>query len=205
MLMRLNLTTNLSLIILAAMAFIGLSGAAGAYPEFQAWVQTHSGRNVNCAMCHAHPDGPEGLKHGQIGSLSPEALQRLNQARAAFEPGQEINSPILNEFGNEIIHQLGKTKFLSLRQNPDQLPDALSPSGDLDGDGLIDAREFREGTHPLDPNHGDPWALFMHNATALRFHIAMLALATLFGLVGLNNIMRSMAIAAMRHDETKDR
>lgn len=175
---------------LALLVLAGVPGLAGAYPEFQMWVQQNSGRNVNCAMCHMHPDGPEGVKPGQIGSLNAEELQRLNQARAAFEPGQPIDNPILNEFGDEIIHQLGKTKFLTLRQNPERLAAALNPASDLDGDGLPDAREYREGTHPLDPNHGNPWALFVNKATALRFHIIMLALATVLGLFGLNNLLR---------------
>ncbi|MDX1583660.1 MAG: hypothetical protein R3338_08675, partial [Thermoanaerobaculia bacterium] len=39
-----------------------LAGTAGAYPEFEVWVENTSGRYIDCAMCHTHPDGPEGRK-----------------------------------------------------------------------------------------------------------------------------------------------
>jgi hypothetical protein len=42
-----------------------------AYPEFEVWIEKNSGRYVDCAMCHSHPEGPEGVKAGQIRSLSP--------------------------------------------------------------------------------------------------------------------------------------
>jgi hypothetical protein len=121
---------------------------AFAYPEFQKYVQQNSGRNVNCAMCHAHPDGPEGLKPGQIGSLKPQELDLLNRARAAFEPGQEVQSPILNAFGNDIVKRLGKSQFLLLRQDPQKLAEALGAESDLDGDSICDADEYLAGPCP---------------------------------------------------------
>ena len=158
---------------------------AAAYPEFEQYIDRTSGRYVNCSMCHTHPEGPEGVKPGQIGSLSPEEMDQLNRARAAFEPGQDIDNPILNRFGDSIIEQLGKTRFLQMRVNPEELAGALSPDSDLDGDSISDVDELRAGTLPLDPRHGDPWRLFLHNLRERWFHVAMLAFATVLGFYGL--------------------
>jgi len=167
----------------------GAGTGAWAYPEFQIYSEDRSGRSVNCAMCHTHADGPEGLKHGQIGRLTPEELEQLGQARAAFEPGSDVESPVLNEFGNLILQQLGKREILLLRQDPGALADALGYESDLDGDGIPDAQEYLDGTHPLDPHHGDPWQLFKNNLVRYRFHVFMIVLATALGLYGLNNIL----------------
>lgn len=175
-------------VALAALS-LTLCNGAWAYPEFQTYIEAASGRNVNCAMCHAHADGPEGLKPGQIGSLTPKELEALGTARAAFEPGQQVESPILNEFGNHIIEVLGKQQFLQIRQEPAKLAPVLGDESDLDGDGLSDAREYQEGTLPTDPNHGDPWALFVINAKRRWFHIVMVGLATAAGLWGLKNLL----------------
>ena len=167
-----------------------------AYPEYQKFSQSNSGRNVNCAMCHEHPDGPEGVKAGQIGSLDQADLQRLNEARKAFEPGLKVDSPILNAFGDHIAETLGRREFIAMRRHPEQLGPALGSTSDLDGDGLPDAREYEDGTHPLDPNHGTPWLLFLHNLRQQQFHLIMIVLATLFGLFGLNNALRGLARSA---------
>jgi len=166
-----------------------ISSMAYAYPEFQHFVQKTSGRNVDCAMCHVNPDGPEGLKPGQIGSLDTEQLQRLNKARAAFKPGLHIDNPILNDFGDHIIDKLGKQKFLQIRQHPQKLAAALGEQSDLDHDGIPDADEFLEGTHPLDAQSGDPWRLFVHNLGRFWPHLVLISLATFLGLFGLNNLL----------------
>jgi hypothetical protein len=176
--------------VLLLAAVLVTSRAAMAYPEFQVYSQEQSGRVVNCSMCHAHPDGPEGLKPGQIGSLSPAELQDLNKARSAFEPGQEVDSPILNEFGNRIVEELGKTKFLELRLEPGGIVTALDEEVDTDGDGIGDVEEYVEGTLPVDSHHGDPWALFWINVQRRWFHILMITIATVLGLFGLNNLLR---------------
>jgi hypothetical protein len=178
--------------ILAAALAAALSAprAALAYPELETWVEQTSGRYVNCALCHTHPDGPEGVKPGQIRSLDAAELERLNRARAAFEPGQDVDSPILNDFGDHIMERLGKRRFLEIRTtDPGELADALGYDSDLDGDGIPDATEYREGTHPLDARHGAPLRLLGMNLARHWFDILMIALATVFGLFGLNHLL----------------
>ncbi|MCC6487149.1 MAG: hypothetical protein IT364_06585 [Candidatus Hydrogenedentes bacterium] len=172
----------------AAIAFT-LALPAYGYPEFQQFVKKNSGRGTNCAMCHVHPDGPEGLKPGQIGSLSTEELNQLNRARAAFEPGQNAHNPILNAFGDSIINTLGKTKFLQIRLHPEELPEALGDTSDLDRDGIPDSKEYIAGTHPLDDSSGEPASLFLINLRRYAFHLVMMVVATGAGLYGLNAML----------------
>lgn len=185
----------LPLLLFCAQAF--------AYPEYQVFVQEHSGRTVNCAMCHTHPDGPEGLKPGQIGALTTEELERLNQARAVFEPGEAVDNPLLNKFGNRIMEQLGKTKVLELRQDPERLADAYGYDSDLDGDGISDAEEYLAGTHPLNPESGDPSRLFWVNLRRNVFHVVMLLIATVAGVYGLNHLIRGFE--ALEQAQTDER
>lgn len=186
--------------VLAALLLLALAPAlpTGAYPEYETWVEETSGRYVNCALCHTHPDGPEGVKPGQIRSLDRAELERLNRARRAFEPGQDVDSPVLNDFGDRIIEELGKRRFLEIRsQDPALLADALGGDSDLDGDGIPDATEYREGTHPLDPRHGAPLRLLRHNLVRYWFDILMIVLATVAGLWGLDHLL---AWAARRRE-----
>lgn len=185
---RVGLGRAWMLCLIASVCLVA-SNVAYAYPEFQHFVQKTSGRNVDCAMCHVNPDGPEGLKPGQIGSLNPQEMQQLNKARAAFLPGQNVDNPILNDFGDHIINTLGKQKFLQIRQHPKELAAALGEKSDLDHDGIPDADEFLEGTHPLDAQSGDPWELFVHNLGQYWPHIVLIAVATFLGLFGLNNLL----------------
>ena len=170
-----------------SMAWFAMS--AEAYPEFQAWVDAQTERNVNCAMCHAHGDGPDGVKPGQIGSFDAEQLDALNEARQAFDPGQDIDSPILNAFGNRIVEKLGRTGFIEMRQRPGAFPEAYGFESDIDGDGIPDAREYIDGTLPTNAHHGAPMALFLHNVRANWGHLVLLAAATLLGLFGINNLL----------------
>lgn len=184
---------RLAAVWVALVVLVARSAPTGAYPEFQAFSQQNSGRQVNCAMCHRSPDGPNGLKPGQIGALSPAELERLAQARQAFLPGVAIDSPILNAFGNHIISAIGRTEFINLRRRPAGLAEALGSASDLDQDGIPDAQEFLEGTDPLDSQSGAPGALFRANLWRERLHILMLLLATMAGLYGLNNLLRWFA------------
>lgn len=194
---------KMTFILLLACAFLQ---TAHAYPEFQRFAQDHSGRPINCAMCHANSDGPEGAGRGQIGSLTPAELNKLNAARGAFAPGVPVQSPILNEFGNAIITQIGKTKFLELRAHPDQLADVYGFASDLDGDGIPDAQEYLDGTHPLNKVHGSPWKLFVHNLGAYKLHVTMLILATVAGLWGLSHLLYGLASGTQstRPDEVRN-
>ena len=159
-----------------------------AHPEFQTFTSKYSGRTVDCGFCHIHPEGPEGTKPGQIGSLDAEQMARLGHARAAFEPHANAENPLLNTFGNHMLNTIGKQQILFLRQQPDKLPQMLGYISDLDGDGISDADEYLSGTHPLNPHHGDPWQLFVHNFKTHKFDILMIAIATGLGLFGLNHL-----------------
>jgi hypothetical protein len=180
-----------------------LAPYAAAYPEFEQYIDQTSGRYVNCSMCHTHPEGPEGVKPGQIGSLNAEQMDQLNRGRAAFEPGMGIENPILNAFGNSIVEQLGKTEFLQMRLRPKDLSGALDPTIDTDGDGISDADELRAGTLPTDHNHGDPWRLFLHNLRERAFHVLMLVVATALGLYGIRALLHGFE-ARMRQLEADD-
>ena len=196
--MRTNgLSTRLAVTLVIVGAILCSSAPVAAYPEFHSMILKSSGRNVNCAYCHTHPDGPEGVKPGQIGSLSPKAMAQLNQARLHVEPGPPVDSPVLNDFGDLLLATIGKGKLLSIKATPDQLPD-LIPAGDLDGDGISDAQEVRDGTLPTNPHHGDPWSLLVINLQRYAFHIMMLVLATLAGLWGIGHLFRWFAQEARR-------
>lgn len=172
------------------------SGPASAHTEYQAFVRENSGRAVSCALCHVHSDGPDGTAHGQIGGLSAAEMTRLNRARAAFEPGQPVDSPILNGFGNALVERLGKKRILELRLRPELLAEELGDEDDLDDDGISDAREYLDGTHPLMKSDGAPWLLFKNNFRRFGFHMLMIAVATLATLYGLFCLLRGFAVSA---------
>lgn len=182
----------------AMLLAIACGGSAPAYPEYQAWSQQNSGRFVNCAMCHAHPDGPEGVKPGQLGSLTPAQWVSLNEARAAHEAGTKVHSPILNEFGNDLVRQLGRREIIALRLDPGALASRIDARTDHDGDGIPDAHEYRDGTDPLDAQSGNPWLLFKTNFARQRFHIVMILLATVSGVWGLTHLLRGLHAATSR-------
>jgi hypothetical protein len=172
---------------------LGVSESA-AYPEYQSFIRTRSGRAIDCALCHTNADGPNGAGPGQIGGLSPGEQQELNRARLAMEPGQDVNSPILNEIGNHIIETVGKKKFLDLKVAPERLAELLKKdTADLDGDGIPSWQEYLDGTHPEKASDGNPWLLFMHNLRTFWFDGLMIVLATAFGLYGLSNLFKGFA------------
>ena len=165
-----------------ALAVLAAAATAQAYPEFQQYIVKSTGRPVNCAMCHAHPDGPEGAAPGQIGHLTLAQQGELGRARAAFEPNSKANNPLLNAFGNHIINSIGKKKFLEVRLSPGQLAGLLPKDSDLDGDGIPDAVELAMGTHPLIKSDGDPWLLFK---AGLRSNLPQILLALGATVIGL--------------------
>lgn len=184
---------------LTALTVLAVAGTARAYPEFQKSISQTSGRIGNCALCHAHSDGPEGTAPGQIGHLTLAEQSELGRARAAFEPNANVKSPILNGFGNHIINSLGKKQFLELRVTPAELPNKLPKDSDLDGDGITDASELRSGTHPLIKSDGRPWLLFKANFAANLGQIVLMLVATVLGLWGLRHLLHGFDIATRLH------
>ncbi len=166
-----------------------------AYPEFRAFIVQHSGRPVDCAMCHVSHDGPQGTGPGQIGSLTPAGLEALGRARTAFAPGSKAENPILNAFGNHIIQSIGLTKFRELRLMPAELAKVLPPDSDLDGDGISDVQEYLDGTSPVDKDSGLPWLLFKNNFKRNLSEIFLTLAATAAGLYGLSHLLRGFAKA----------
>lgn len=175
-----------------AVACLSLPGWA--HSEFQAFVRKNSGRAVDCALCHVHSNGPDGTAHGQVGSLTPAQLTILGRARSAFEPGTQVDSPILNDFGDLLVWRLGKKRILELRSAPAELAKEIGDESDLDHDGISDAREYLEGTHPLIPTDGDPWTLFRHNFARHGFDLLMITVATAITLFGLINLLQGFAV-----------
>lgn len=175
-----------------------------AYSEYQVHIAKTSKRTVNCAYCHAHPDGPEGTAHGQIGSLTPDQIKKLQEARSAFEPGRKVDNPLLNPFGNHLIEALGKKEFLEMRITPGQLVEKLDPQSDMDQDGIADVQEIRDGTHPLLKSDGHPWLLFRHNFQKDFGQIAVTLIATIAGLYGLRHLLRGFAIVARAEHRDED-
>lgn len=175
-------------------ALFSWAQAASAYPEYQEFIEKNSHRTVNCAMCHINEHGPVGTDKGQIASLNQEELAALNQARQAFSPGSNIKSPILNDFGNEIINKVGKKEFLALKKSPAGLASALTERYDLDDDGIPDTQEYLDGTDPLNQFHGDPAKLFWINLQRKQVHL-ILAVAGVFLLnFGLGHLIKGILI-----------
>lgn len=160
-------------IFFAFLLFCFFVSSALAYPEFYEYSRKVSGRAVNCALCHTHGDGPEGNERGQINSLSKEEMEKLMRARAAFAPGQKVESPILNEFGNELVKHLGKKKILELRTKPQELPKEIGQKLDLDKDGISDAKEYLDGTLAISKEDGHPAKLFLANLKKNILHIVL--------------------------------
>ncbi|MBK9144040.1 MAG: hypothetical protein IPM23_16195 [Candidatus Melainabacteria bacterium] len=172
------------------------SSAAFAYPQFQEFVEKRSHQPVNCAMCHANGNGPDGHQAGQIGSLSAEELKRLEEARAALEKGNDIKSPVLNEFGNEIVRSLGRKKVISLIKEPEKLYDELPADSDLDEDGVPDREEFLDGTDPTNKYHAAPIKLFLINLNRNKMHVILAAVAIFSINFGLVHMIRGISLLA---------
>jgi hypothetical protein len=191
-----------SLIILLAL-FVA-APALHANPEFHRFIVKNSGRSIDCAFCHVNRDGPEGTGPGQIGHLTPAELEKLGRARAALAPNMKAESPILNAFGNHIINSIGKQKFIEIRLAPEQLSRALPKDCDLDHDGIPDAQEYLDGTHPLMKSDGRPWLLFKNNFRANLTQILLAFGATVIGLFGLRHLLNGFATAANADEDEEE-
>ena len=165
-------------LIFVFMLICFISLPAMSFPEFQAFVEKHSGRPTNCSMCHVNDQGPVGDDVGQIGSFNQSELGRLNKARMAFAPGSGVDNPSLNEFGNELVKKIGVRRLIFDRSDPIQIYFDLGQKSDLDGDGICDAQEYLDGTDTLNKFHGDPAKLFWIN---LRLHACEIIFAA-FGI-----------------------
>ena len=193
-------TSQYGSLVVGAVIAVCLTGyPAQSYPAFQMYVEKHSGRATNCAMCHVNDNGPTGDGPGQVDGLSKEEQARLDVARAAMDPGKEVDSPILNAFGNHIIHTLGRTQFLQMMADPAKLAPALGDKSDLDGDGIPDATEYLEGTDPLNKFSGDPWRLLVINLGRNQVDIALAFLGVLAISYGLSNLLKAFSKVASDH------
>jgi hypothetical protein len=172
------------------LALLACTAAASAYPEFQKFAQEHSGRRVDCAMCHISPVGPSGTGAGQISGLSPAEKELLTQSRNARQPGIEVKSPILNAYGNNLVKVLGGDKITEVTTEPEKLASLYDPKSDLDDDGIADAREYLDGTDPTNAQSGRPAALFSRNLRRNAAWLVTVAAGSLLLLFGLNSLLR---------------
>ena len=139
-----------------------LCNRAVAFSEFQSYIEQKSKKQLNCAYCHNHVNGPNGNEAGQLGLLSEEEKQ-LTAYNQFLQGNKElINSPILNEFGNYLVKKSGYEEIVNAQEEPDRLIDKLKDS-DLDQDGIKDSEELLDGTLPNDPLDGNPLKLFINN------------------------------------------
>lgn len=138
------------------------SHSVHAFNEFQTFIEEKSKKQLNCAYCHAHPNGPEGNDEGQLDSLSEnkKKLTAYNQYLSANK--LFINSPILNDFGNYLVKKLGYEELVNAQNNPSIIIERLKDL-DFDKDGINDSTEIQEGTLPSDPLDGNPYRLFINN------------------------------------------
>ncbi|MEI8347722.1 MAG: hypothetical protein WCG27_09655 [Pseudomonadota bacterium] len=174
----------------AIFILVCLTNNSFAYSDFQKYIQKKSGMSVSCALCHVNPAGPIGNKNGQIGHLNKEEFDRLGRARAAFMPGTNVDSPILNKFGNLIIKTIGKTAVVAAISKPEELITKIDQISDLDHDGIPDAQELRDGTEVLNDSSGNPWALFLHNLKKhlIEIIIVMVSLSSI--IYGFKNLLK---------------
>lgn len=193
-----------SALVLVALPGLALclswDAGASAYPQYQEFVEKRSHQPVNCAMCHANGNGPDGHQNGQIGGLNDDELKRLNEARTAFEKGKKVDSPILNDFGNEIVRSLGRKKIISLMKEPEKLYEELPADSDLDGDGVPDRDEYLDGTDPTNKYHAAPLKLFLINLNRNKVHVILTAVAIFSINFGLVHMIRGISLITEKRD-----
>lgn len=146
-----------------------------AFIEFQRYIEEKSNKQLNCAYCHAHINGPEGDDIGQSGSLSEEQKKLTAFNQYLSDSKKLVDSPILNKFGNYLVKQIGYDALVEAQGDPDLIVKRLKNS-DLDKDGIPDSREFLDGTLPQDPLDGNPLLLFINNMKKNLLEIGFQAL-----------------------------
>ena len=135
---------------------------AFAFNEFQTFIEQKSKKQLNCAYCHNHTNGPEGNETGQLGSLTEEE-KKLTAYNQYLSSNKELaDSPILNEFGNYLVKKVGYEGIINAQEDPNQIVEKLKES-DFDKDGITDSEEFLDGTLPNDFLDGNPFKLFINN------------------------------------------
>ena len=157
--------------ILTILVFLCMNMSnAFAFNEFQSFIEQKSKKQLNCAYCHLHTNGPEGNGAGQLGSLSEEEKQLTAYNQFLKANKELVNSPILNEFGNYLVKQLGYETIVEAEVDPNIIVEKLKDF-DLDKDGIGDSEEFLDGTLPSDPLDGNPFKLFINNTKKKCFEI----------------------------------
>jgi len=136
--------------------------SAFAFNEFQTFIEQKSKKQLNCAYCHSHVNGPNGNEAGQLGSLSEDEKQLTAYNQFVKSNKELVDSPILNEFGNYLVKKLGYEKITNAQNDPSLLVNELNDL-DLDHDGISDAQELLDGTLPNDPLDGSPVKLLINN------------------------------------------
>ena len=179
----------LSLLVIGQFNLKGYS-----FPQLEEFVAKHSGKPVNCAMCHANDAGPTGNDLGQLGHMTVAEMARVNIARLAMQPGQKVDSPILNRFGNHIVETVGMQKLITLIAQPQDLATALGNKSDLDGDGIADSEEYLDGTDPLNRFNGDPLKLFKINLSRNLLVIGIITAALGLLVFGLAQVIQGFKI-----------
>ena len=147
-----------------------------AFNEFQTYIEFKSKKQLNCAYCHNHTNGPEGNEVGQLGSLGEEQKQSTAYNQFLSANKELVDSPILNEFGNYLVKKLGYDTVVKAQDDPDKIVEILKKS-DLDQDGINDSEELRDGTLPNDPLDGNPFKLFVSNIKKKWIEICFQAVA----------------------------
>ncbi len=191
----------LSLLVIGQFNLKGYS-----FPQLEEFVAKHSGKPVNCAMCHANDAGPTGNDLGQLGHMTVAQMAKVNIARLAMQPGQNVDSPILNRFGNHIVETVGMQKLITLIAQPQDLATALGNKSDLDGDGIPDSEEYLDGTDPLNRFNGDPLKLFKINLSRNLIVICIISGALGLLVFGLAQVIQGFKIIEdLEAKEVKDK
>ena len=155
------LLENKKICLIIICLFFSINNAF-AFNEFQTYIEQKSKKQLNCAYCHNHTNGPEGNEPGQLGSLSEEQKQLTTYNQFLSTNKELVDSPILNEFGNYLVKKLGYDTIVKAQDDPNKIVEVLKES-DLDHDGINDSEEVLDGTLPNDPLDGNPFKLFVSN------------------------------------------
>lgn len=176
-----NLLENKNIYLIIVCFLLSINNVF-AFNEFQTFIEQKSKKQLNCAYCHSHPNGPEGNEEGQLGVLN-EDKKKLTAYNQFLQSNKDFtDSPILNEFGNYLVKQLGYETIVNAQNEPDILTNKLQNS-DLDMDGISDSQELLDGTLPNDSLDGDPFKLFISNLkkkwTGITFQVITIFLLIL--------------------------